>query len=130
VPPQQAFNRNIICKTPLVTVLRIETIYIARTSWQDCYRGIFSYNLILILKIKFFENFFPSAPQDIPRADEVKALIKDIWDLRISKLRSSMNEFVKSDSLHAKVNSKCLNLAKKMGKMSLLESYEAKRSHS
>lgn len=45
-----------------------------------------------------------SAPQDIPRADEVKTLIKDIWDLRIAKLRSSMNEFVKSDSLHAKVN--------------------------
>ncbi len=38
----------------------------------------------------------------------MKALIKDIWDLRISKLRSSMNEFVKSDSLHAKVN--CKNL--------------------
>lgn len=44
-----------------------------------------------------------SAPQDIPRADEVKTLIKDIWDLRIAKLRSSMNEFIKSDSLHAKV---------------------------
>jgi GINS complex subunit 2 len=34
----------------------------------------------------------------------VKALIKDIWDLRIAKLRSSMNEFIKSDSLHAKIN--------------------------
>jgi len=44
------------------------------------------------------------APQDIPRADEVKTLVKDIWDLRVAKLRSSMNEFVKSDSLHAKVN--------------------------
>lgn len=44
------------------------------------------------------------APQDIPRADEVKTLIKDIWDLRIAKLRSSMNEFIKSESLHAKVN--------------------------
>jgi len=45
-----------------------------------------------------------SATQDIPRADEVKTLIKDIWDLRIAKLRSSMNEFIKSDSLHAKVS--------------------------
>jgi GINS complex subunit 2 len=47
--------------------------------------------------------FLISAPQDIPRADEVKTLIKDIWDLRIAKLRSSMNEFIKSDSLYAKV---------------------------
>ena len=46
-----------------------------------------------------------SATQDIPKADEVKTLIKDIWDLRIAKLRSSMNEFIKSDSLHAKVKS-------------------------
>jgi GINS complex subunit 2 len=33
----------------------------------------------------------------------MKALIKDLWDLRVAKLRSSMNEFIKSDSLHAKV---------------------------
>ncbi len=33
----------------------------------------------------------------------MKALIKDLWDLRLAKLRSSMNEFVKSDILHAKV---------------------------
>lgn len=45
-----------------------------------------------------------TAPEDIPKADEVKTLIKDIWDLRLAKLRSSMNEFIKSDSLHAKVN--------------------------
>ena len=49
-------------------------------------------------------NWRWSAPQDIPRADEVKTLIKDIWDLRIAKLRSSMNEFIKSDSLYAKVS--------------------------
>ena len=58
---------------------------------------------MLILKLLFLNCKLVSAPQDIPRADEVKALIKDIWDLRISKLRSSMNEFIKSDSLHAKV---------------------------
>ena len=51
---------------------------------------------------------FTSAPQDMPRADEVKTLIKDIWDLRIAKLRSSMNEFIKSDSLHAKVNTQLI----------------------
>ena len=50
-----------------------------------------------------FYFYMKSATEDIPRADEMKALIKDLWDLRVAKLRSSMNEFIKSDSLHAKV---------------------------
>ena len=41
---------------------------------------------------------------DIPHADETRTLIKDIWDLRIAKLRSSIDTFVKSDATHAKVN--------------------------
>lgn len=44
------------------------------------------------------------APDDIPHADQIRTLIKDIWDLRISKLRSSIDTFVKSDSTHAKLN--------------------------
>ena len=44
-----------------------------------------------------------SATDDIPRADEVKTLIKDIWDLRMAKLRSSIDVFVKSDATYAKV---------------------------
>ena len=40
---------------------------------------------------------------DIPHADETRTLIKDIWDIRISKLRSSIDTFVKSDATHAKV---------------------------
>jgi GINS complex subunit 2 len=40
---------------------------------------------------------------DIPHADETRTLIKDIWDLRIAKLRSSIDTFVKSDATHAKV---------------------------
>ena len=44
-----------------------------------------------------------SAVDDIPHADETRTLIKDIWDLRISKLRSSVDTFVKSDATHAKV---------------------------
>ena len=53
--------------------------------------------------LDLWERSVFSAPQDIPRADEVKTLVKDIWDLRLAKLRSSMNEFIKSDSMHAKV---------------------------
>ena len=69
------------------------------------------------------------AAQDIPRADEVKTLIKDIWDLRIAKLRSSMNEFIKSDSLHAKVNNLTLleiNTVRNLLTKSLKELYKLK----
>jgi len=44
------------------------------------------------------------ATDDIPRADEVRTLIKDIWDLRIAKLRSSVDIFVKSELPQAKLN--------------------------
>ncbi|XP_074661286.1 DNA replication complex GINS protein PSF2-like [Tubulanus polymorphus] len=44
------------------------------------------------------------AADDIPRADDVRTLVKDIWDLRMSKLRSSVDLFVKSDSTNAKLN--------------------------
>lgn len=44
-----------------------------------------------------------SATDDIPHADEIRTLVKDIWDLRIAKLRSSIDTFVKSDATHAKV---------------------------
>ncbi|KAI8790869.1 DNA replication complex GINS protein PSF2 [Biomphalaria glabrata] len=41
---------------------------------------------------------------DIPKADEIRTLVKDIWDLRIAKLRSSIDVFVKSGESHAKLN--------------------------
>lgn len=41
---------------------------------------------------------------DIPHADQVSALVKDIWDLRMAKLRTSIDAFIKSDSSHAKLN--------------------------
>lgn len=44
------------------------------------------------------------ATDDVPRADEVRTLIKDIWDLRMAKLRSSVDMFVKNDLSHAKLN--------------------------
>ena len=47
--------------------------------------------------------FLFSATDDIPHADEIRTLVKDIWDLRIAKLRSSIDTFVKSEATHAKV---------------------------
>lgn len=44
------------------------------------------------------------AINDIPRADDIRTLVKDIWDLRVAKLRSSIDQFVKSESTHAKLN--------------------------
>ncbi|CAG5129218.1 unnamed protein product [Candidula unifasciata] len=44
------------------------------------------------------------ATDDIPGADEVRTLIKDIWDLRLAKLRSSIDVFIKSGASHAKLN--------------------------
>uniref|UniRef100_A0A2P2HZE0 DNA replication complex GINS protein PSF2 n=1 Tax=Hirondellea gigas TaxID=1518452 RepID=A0A2P2HZE0_9CRUS len=44
-----------------------------------------------------------TAPQDVPNSQLVKTLVKDIWDLRISKLRSSVAEFVRESGRHARL---------------------------
>ncbi|XP_002735099.1 DNA replication complex GINS protein PSF2-like [Saccoglossus kowalevskii] len=44
------------------------------------------------------------AANDIPRADEVRTLIKDIWDVRIAKLRSSIDRFVSDQETHARLD--------------------------
>uniref|UniRef100_A0A8D8TJG3 GINS complex subunit 2 n=1 Tax=Cacopsylla melanoneura TaxID=428564 RepID=A0A8D8TJG3_9HEMI len=48
--------------------------------------------------------FCCSGADDIPNLDSVRTLVKDIWDLRISKLRSSIDTFVKSGGGHATLN--------------------------
>jgi len=45
-----------------------------------------------------------TATPDIPRADEVHTLVKDIWDMRLAKLRASTDVFIKSDEVHAQVD--------------------------
>lgn len=45
-----------------------------------------------------------SAVDDVPKADEIRTLVKDIWDLRMAKLRTSLDQFISSDSIVAKVN--------------------------
>ncbi|CAG9864566.1 unnamed protein product [Phyllotreta striolata] len=44
------------------------------------------------------------APDDIPNADEVKVIIKDIWDMRMSKIRSSVTKLVKNSDFYAAVD--------------------------
>lgn len=41
---------------------------------------------------------------DIPRATEVRTIIKDIWDIRMSKLRSSVDLLVKNTGSYAAVD--------------------------
>ena len=52
---------------------------------------------------KCFKNLLISATDDIPHADEVRTLIKDIWDLRIAKLRKSIDLMVSQQEVHARV---------------------------
>ena len=44
------------------------------------------------------------AVQDLSSADEVRTLLKDIWDIRQAKLRRSVDAFVQSGMQHAKLD--------------------------
>jgi len=45
-----------------------------------------------------------NATQDIEKADEVRTVLKDLWDLRQAKLRKSVMGFIESGLLQAKLN--------------------------
>ncbi|XP_031779005.1 probable DNA replication complex GINS protein PSF2 [Nasonia vitripennis] len=45
-----------------------------------------------------------AAPDDIPDVDNIRTIIKDIWDLRMAKLRSSVIGFVKNEGTYAKLD--------------------------
>ncbi|XP_022667586.1 DNA replication complex GINS protein PSF2-like [Varroa jacobsoni] len=44
------------------------------------------------------------AGSDLPQAEEVQTLVKDLWDIRLAKLRASTDVFIKSDQVHAQVD--------------------------
>lgn len=44
-----------------------------------------------------------SASDNIPKADEIRTLVKDIWDTRVAKLRLSADSFISQMEAHAKV---------------------------
>lgn len=50
------------------------------------------------------QMLFDVTAADIPDASEVQTLIKDIWDIRLAKLRSSVDAFVRSDEVHARID--------------------------
>ncbi|XP_070617959.1 DNA replication complex GINS protein PSF2 [Erythrolamprus reginae] len=50
---------------------------------------------------KLLLNF---AADNIPKADEIRTLVKDIWDTRIAKLRVSADSFVSRQESHARLD--------------------------
>ncbi|XP_015672325.1 DNA replication complex GINS protein PSF2 [Protobothrops mucrosquamatus] len=44
------------------------------------------------------------AADNIPKADEIRTLVKDIWDTRIAKLRVSADSFVRQQEVHARLD--------------------------
>ncbi|XP_008308848.1 LOW QUALITY PROTEIN: DNA replication complex GINS protein PSF2 [Cynoglossus semilaevis] len=44
------------------------------------------------------------ASDNIPKADEIRTLVKDIWDTRIAKLRLSADSFIREQEAHAKLD--------------------------
>ncbi|XP_012262736.2 probable DNA replication complex GINS protein PSF2 [Athalia rosae] len=44
------------------------------------------------------------ASDDIEDSDQIRTIIKDIWDIRMSKLRTSGDSLVKSDSTYGKLD--------------------------
>lgn len=44
------------------------------------------------------------ASDDIPRADEIRTIIKDIWDIRTTKIRSSVIQLIENYGSYASVD--------------------------
>lgn len=44
-----------------------------------------------------------SAAEDVPRADEVRTLVKDVWDMRQAKLRKGVDQMISQQESFAKV---------------------------
>lgn len=44
------------------------------------------------------------APEDVPHSEQIRTLIKDIWDIRAAKLRTSMDIIIKGEGSYAKLD--------------------------
>lgn len=44
------------------------------------------------------------APEDVAHSEEIRTAIKDIIDIRVAKLRTSMDDFIKGDGTYAKLD--------------------------
>jgi GINS complex subunit 2 len=45
-----------------------------------------------------------SAPEDVPHSEEIRTLIKDIWDMRLAKLRTVMDAYLKGEGTQTKLD--------------------------
>ncbi|XP_055838468.1 probable DNA replication complex GINS protein PSF2 [Episyrphus balteatus] len=45
-----------------------------------------------------------TAPDDVPKCEEIRTIIKDIFDIRESKLRTSIDAFIKGEGTYAKLD--------------------------
>ncbi|XP_055918949.1 probable DNA replication complex GINS protein PSF2 [Eupeodes corollae] len=45
-----------------------------------------------------------TAPNDVPKCEEIRTIIKDIYDIRESKLRTSIDAFIKGEGTYAKLD--------------------------
>ncbi|KAF2898306.1 hypothetical protein ILUMI_07877 [Ignelater luminosus] len=54
-----------------------------------------------MIEAKLLLNY---ATDDISRADEIRTIIKDIWDIRMSKIRSSVDTLVRNAGFYATVD--------------------------
>lgn len=45
-----------------------------------------------------------AASEDVPQSEEIRTALKDIWDIRTAKLRTSMDDFIKGESSYAKLD--------------------------
>lgn len=54
---------------------------------------------------KYWNSVFigDSCADNIPKADEIRTLVKDIWDTRVAKLRLSADSFISQQEAHAQV---------------------------
>ena len=50
-----------------------------------------------------------AAPEQIPHADEVRTLIKDIWDIRLAKLYKSVDLMIKDQEPVAQIDNLTLS---------------------
>lgn len=44
------------------------------------------------------------APEDVPHSEQIRTLIKDIWDIRAAKLRTSMDIIINGEGSYAKLD--------------------------
>jgi GINS complex subunit 2 len=45
-----------------------------------------------------------AAPEDVPYSEEIRTLIKDIWDMRLAKLRTVMDAYLKGEGVQTKLD--------------------------